>query len=80
MIEIQVLEFLSAGGIGNGIDFSFDLDAFSEIYLMVSGGSDPDKCLLLKDNQFKNRGFLLLEGTFWGQKVGFKECRETIVL
>ena len=35
-------------------------------------GSDPVKCMLLKDNQLINRAFLLLEGTFWGQKQHFK--------
>ena len=38
-------------------------------------GSDPVKCLLLGDNKFRNRGFLLLEGTFWGQKVPSKSWR-----
>jgi hypothetical protein len=48
------------------------------IYLMLKRngffvlGSDRNKCLLLRKNQFKNRGFLLLEGAFWGQKVPSK--------
>jgi len=32
VIEIQVLEFLSLAVFGNSINFSSDLDAFSEIY------------------------------------------------
>jgi hypothetical protein len=40
-------------------------------------GSDPVKCLLLKDNKFRKRVFLLLEGTFGGQKQQFKD-HETV--
>ncbi len=36
-------------------------------------GSDPVKWLLLKRYRLKKGYFLLLECTFWGQKVGFKD-------
>ena len=36
-------------------------------------GSDPAKQLFLKRYGFKKEGFLRLEYTFWGQKVGFKD-------
>ena len=35
-------------------------------------GSDPVKCLVLKENPFRKRVFFLLEGTFRGQKVPSK--------
>jgi hypothetical protein len=35
-------------------------------------GSDPVNYLLLGKNQFKNRGFWLLKGAFWGEKVPSK--------
>jgi len=38
----------------------------------VMMGSDPAKWLLLMRYGFKKGVFLLLEGTFWGSKVGFK--------
>jgi hypothetical protein len=48
----------------------FVQDAFDIVE--QKAGSDPHKCLLLRDNQFKNWGFFLLKDTFWGQKVPFK--------
>ena len=61
-----------------GIEYT-DIGKFAR-YAWPYWGSDPAKPLLLNSNQFKKGDFLLLEYTFWGQKVGFKGSGCWVVL
>ena len=45
------------------------------IVFLYIAGSDPDKCLFLRDNRFNLGCFFLLAPGFWGQKQGFKQSQ-----